>query len=141
MTVLVDTCVWSLLFRKHGPARDPEVGALRDFLSGTELVATTGTIVQELFYGLGPTSIADAVARSLRALAYIAPTLDDHIAAAALRRRLRGSGVQVGSADALIAHLAVEHDLTLLTTDNDFVHVARQVPLRLWNDQATGPGT
>jgi predicted nucleic acid-binding protein len=130
--VLVDTSVWSLLFRKSGPAAQPEVAALQRFLGGEELVAITGVIAQELFYGLALSSASDSIARTLGALSYLAPTLDEHVAAAKLQRTLRDAGVQVSGADALIAQLAMARDLTLLTTDRDFSHAARHVPLRLW---------
>ena len=130
--VLVDTSVWSLLFRKGGPAAGPEVEALKRFLGGEELVAISGVIAQELFYGLASTKAADAIARTFAALRYLAPTLDEHIAAAKLQRALRSASVQVGGADALIAQLAISRDLTLLTTDLDFSHAAQHAPLRVW---------
>lgn len=37
----------------------------------------------------------------------------------------------LGTIDALIAQLCIEHDLALLTADKDFTHAARFVPLRL----------
>lgn len=132
MTVLTDTSVWSLLFRKSGPARLPEVEALQRFLRGDAQVAITGVIAQELFYGLASSKAADAIAHTFGSLRYFAPSLDEHIAAAKLQRTLRTAGVQVSSEDALIAQLAIAHDMTLLTTDRDFVHAARHVPLRLW---------
>lgn len=134
--VLVDTSVWSLLFRKSGPAALPEVEALQRFLGGEELVAITGVIAQELFYGLASSRTADVIARTLGALHYLAPALDEHVAAAKLQRALRDGGVQVSGADALIALLAMSRDLTLLTTDRDFFHAARRVPLRLWTADA-----
>jgi predicted nucleic acid-binding protein len=55
---------------------------------------------------------------------------DDALDAARLQVTLRRGGRQLGTVDALIAAAALRHDLTLLTTDNDFV----QVPtLRLEN--------
>ncbi len=132
MTVLVDTSVWSLLFRKGGPASLPEVDALRRLLGGGDRVATTGVIVQELLFGLGAGKALEAVETRLRALLYLAPTLDDHAAAARLGRALRSSGIQLSGVDALIAHLCISRDATLLSTDQDFIHAARKVPLRLW---------
>lgn len=61
-----------------------------------------------------------------------APTTDDHIAAAELRNRCRRVGVQVGTIDAILATLCIRRDLTMLTADRDFEHVARHEPLRLW---------
>lgn len=135
MTVLVDTSVWSLLYRKGGPAGVPEVDALMRLLGGEDRVATTGVIVQELLFGLAAGKASDAVETTLRALLYLAPTLDDHAAAARLGRALRSSGIQLSSADVLIAHLCISRDVTLLSTDQDFVHAARKVPLRLWARQ------
>ena len=134
--VLVDTSVWSLLFRKNGPAEVPEVEALQRFLRGEEQVAVTGVIAQELFYGLAASKLVDAIAQVFSALHFVTATLDDHIAAARLQRPLREHGVQFGSADALIAQLALAHDLTLLTTDRDFMHAAQHVPLHLWATDA-----
>ncbi len=130
--VMVDTSVWSLLFRRNGPASEPEVEALQRFLGGDDQVAVSGVIAQELFYGLASSRDADAVAEVFAALHFVAATLDDHIAAARLQRSLRERGVQLAGADALIVQLAIAHDLTLLTTDSDFTHAARHVPLRLW---------
>lgn len=45
--------------------------------------------------------------------------------------------MQLATVDALIAQLAIRHELTLLTTDRDFSHAARHIPLRLWNRPST----
>jgi predicted nucleic acid-binding protein len=44
----------------------------------------------------------------------------------------RRAGVQIGTIDALLIQLCGRHDLTLLTTDRDFVHSAKHVPVKLW---------
>ena len=66
------------------------------------------------------------------ALPFISPDRQDHIAAAEIRNACRRAGVQVGTIDALLIQLCARHELTLLSTDMDFVHAARHVPLRLW---------
>jgi len=134
--VLVDTNVWSLLFRKQGPASVPEVAALRRFLNSEEPVATTGIIAQELFFGLGDSEQAAAFAAQFEALYYLSPTLNQHIEAAKLARALRKQGVQMSLPDALIAQVALDRDLLLLTTDQDFKHAKRFLPLRLWTENA-----
>jgi predicted nucleic acid-binding protein len=40
--------------------------------------------------------------------------------------------VQIGTIDALLIQVCGRHDLTLLTTDQDLVHAARYVPVKLW---------
>ena len=55
MTLLVDTSVWSLAFRRDSDGSSAEVLALRQALEGGDLVVTTGLILQELIQGFsGP---------------------------------------------------------------------------------------
>jgi predicted nucleic acid-binding protein len=69
-------------------------------------------------------------------LPLIQPDRDDHIAAAGIRNACRRAGVQIGTIDAVLAQLCIRHDLTLLTTDKDFVHAAKHCPLHTWPAKA-----
>ena len=132
MTLLVDTSVWSLALRRDGSASEPEVQVLKDALLGSNVVVTTGLILQELLQGFaGPQARAQIIER-FSALPMLQPDRDDHIAAAELRNTCRRAGVQVGTIDALLIQLSIRHGLTLLTTDRDFVHASRHCALRLW---------
>jgi predicted nucleic acid-binding protein len=133
MTLLVDTSVWSLALRRDTEAAVPEVGHLKQALLGAEVVVTTGLVLQELLQGFaGPKSQKQIVER-FAALPLLQPEREDHVEAAALRNACRRAGVQVGTIDALLAQLCIRYDLTLLTTDQDFVHAARHCPLRVWS--------
>ena len=132
MTLLVDTSVWSLALRRDGPVDCPEVRALRDALVGSEPVVTTGLILQELLQGFNGPKAAQAIVERFRALAMVQPDRQDHVAAAEIRNACRRSGVQLGTIDALLVQLCGRHELTLLSTDQDFAHAARHVPFRLW---------
>jgi predicted nucleic acid-binding protein len=59
------------------------------------------------------------------------PDMTGHMEAAALQTTCRRKGIQVGTIDALLAQLAIGRDLELLTTDRDFMMMARYVPLRI----------
>ena len=132
MTLLVDTSVWSLAFRRDGESSAPDVVALRSALASGEPVAITGLILQELLQGFtGPRARKDLLER-FSALPLLAPERDDYVDAADLRNRCRRGGVQIGTIDALLAQLCIRHHLTLLTTDNDFVLAAKHCALRLW---------
>ena len=132
MTQLVDTSVWSLAFRRDAPSAQPQVAALRHALDGDEIVVTTGFVLQELLQGFnGPQARQDLVAR-FAALPFIGPDRQDHVDAAELRNRCRRAGVQLGTIDVLLAQLCLRHHLTLLTTDNDFVHAAKHCALKVW---------
>jgi predicted nucleic acid-binding protein len=132
MTLFVDTSVWSLALRRDGGEAVPEVAALRDALVGGTTVVTTGLVLQELLQGFsGPTARTQIIAR-FTALPLLQPDRNDHVAAADLRNTCRRAGVQLGTIDALLARLCIRYELTLLTTDGDFAHAGRHVPLRLW---------
>ena len=137
MTLLVDTSVWSLAFRREQAPDIPPVGALWRALEGDEIVVTTGLVLQELLQGFaGPRARTDIVER-FATLPFVGPDRQDHIEAAALRNACRRAGIQLGTIDALLAQLCIRHKLTLLTTDNDFVHAAVHCPLKVWSDQPT----
>lgn len=136
MTLLVDTSVWSLALRRDAEAAEPEVQHLKDALFGSEVVVTTGLVLQELLQGFsGPKAQARIVER-FAALPLVQPDRDDHISASALRNSCRQAGVQIGTIDALLAQLCIRHDLVLLTTDKDFTHAAKHCPLRVWSAAA-----
>ena len=105
---------------------------LKDALSGADVVVTTGLVLQELLQGFsGPKASAQIIER-LAALALLQPDREDHILAAALRNTCRRAGIQVGSIDALLAQLCIRHELTLLSTDNNFKLASKHCALRVW---------
>lgn len=131
MRLFVDTSVWSLALRRDG-SDGVEVQRLRDALMDGESVSTTGLVLQELLQGLlGPKAPA-LVAERFAATDWISPTRADHTEAAGIRNACRRRGVQVGTVDALLARLCISRNLTMLTTDQDFTHIARLTPLKVW---------
>jgi len=132
VTLLVDTSVWSLAFRRDADAAVPQVEALRTALDGSDLIVTTGFILQELLQGFAGPRARKELLEKFAALPLLVPDRMDHVDAAQLRNRCRRAGVQMGTIDALIAQLCIRHDLTLLTTDGDFLLAAKHCPLRVW---------
>ncbi|HEY6619888.1 MAG TPA: PIN domain-containing protein [Steroidobacteraceae bacterium] len=132
MTLLVDTSVWSLAFRRDSDSPSPQVAALQAALDGGEAIVTTGLILQELLQGFsGPRARKDLVQR-FAALPLLVPDRRDYIDAAELRNHCRRSGVQLGTIDALLAQLCIRHELTMLTTDGDFSMAAEHCALKVW---------
>jgi predicted nucleic acid-binding protein len=132
VTLLVDTSVWSLALRRDAPTSEPEVQQLKDALMGADVVVTTGMVLQELLQGFsGPKSRKQIIER-FAPLPLLQPDREDHVAAADLRNKCRRSGIQVGTIDALLAQLCIRHDLTLLSTDNDFKLAAPHCALQVW---------
>ena len=132
MTILVDTSVWSLALRRDAEASEPEVQVLKHSLLGDEVVVTTGLVLQELLQGFSGAKAQAQIVQRFATLPLIQPDRDDYIGAAALRNTCRRAGVQIGTIDALLAQLCIRHELTLLTTDQDFVHAAKHCALSVW---------
>lgn len=132
MSLFVDTSVWSLAFRRDVPSRSAPVTALAHALDIGETVLTTGLILQELLQGFSGPKNREAIVDRFAALPLLVPDRQDHVEAAALRNHCRRGGVQIGTIDALLAWLCIRNELTMLTTDEDFGHVARLTALRLW---------
>ncbi len=132
MSLLVDTSVWSLAFRRDGQPGVPEVSALRVALQGAEQVFTTGLVLQEVLQGFAGPKNRDQLVERLSALAFLQPDKQDHMAAAEIRNVCRRQGIQIGTIDALLIQLCQRYELTLLTTDKDFLAASQQVEFRLW---------
>jgi len=131
VSLFVDTSVWSLALRRDVTPGEPAVGVLFDALTHGKDVLSTGLVLQELLQGFrGPKARRSLVER-FRNLPMLVPSREDHVQAAQLRNKCRRKGVQIGTIDALIAQLCIHHELSLLTTDRDFVHLAKIVSIRL----------
>jgi predicted nucleic acid-binding protein len=132
LSLFVDTGVWSLALRRNSPSGVSEVQALTRAIEAGETIVTTGLVLQEILQGFsGPKASAEILDR-FSAVPLLVPDRDDHIQAADLRNRCRRAGIQIGTIDALLAELCIRHDLTMLSTDSDFKHVASRCPLKLW---------
>jgi predicted nucleic acid-binding protein len=134
LSLFVDTSVWSLALRRDQPPQIQQVQALVHAIEAGEILLTTGLILQELLQGFsGPKAHSEILDR-FSAIPLIVPDRDDHIEAAALRNRCRRAGIQIGTIDALLAQLCIHHDLTMLSADHDFRHIAGQYALKLWRE-------
>ncbi len=132
MSLLVDTSVWSLALRRDLPHDAPEVSELTRALRGTDIVVTTGLILQEILQGFVPDRAHTQIIERFANMPLVEPDRDDYIGAAELRNTCRKVGIQLGTVDALVARLAIHHNHRLLTTDQDFVHAAPHIGLAIW---------
>lgn len=136
MSLFVDTSVWSLALRRDKAPSIAEVHALIQAIESGDTIVATGLVLQELLQGFSAPKARDQILDRFSAVPLLMPDRDDHIAAAELRNRCRRGGVEVGTIDGLLAQLCIRHDLTMLTTDNDFKHVANHSTLRIWKISA-----
>ena len=133
MSLFVDTSVWSLAFRRDMPPAVPEVRELRRSIAAGESLFIAGLVLQELLQGFSGPKARAAILERFSAIPLLVPGRTDYIDAAELRNQCRRRGIQIGTIDALLAQLCVRHELTMLTTDGDFRHIAGVCALRLWN--------
>lgn len=95
-----------------------------------------GIVLQELLSGVPEGPQLDAVEQRLSRFTITVATVEHHRTAAHLRTRCQRAGIATTSPDALIAAHALLDRAPLLTSDRDFLHMARLVPdLRvIWLD-------
>jgi predicted nucleic acid-binding protein len=134
LSLFVDTNVWSLALRRDSLSSSTEVRTLVRAIETGETILTTGLVLQELLQGFSGPKAREQILDRFSAIPLLAPDRDDHIEAAELRNRCRRAGIQVGTIDALLAELCIRHELTMLTTDNDFTHIANHCALKVWNE-------
>jgi predicted nucleic acid-binding protein len=134
LSIFVDTSVWSLALRRDSLSSSTEVRTLVRAIETGETILTTGLVLQELLQGFSGPKAREQILDRFSAIPLLAPDRDDHIEAADLRNRCRRAGIQVGTIDALLAELCIRHELTMLTTDNDFTHIANHCALKVWKE-------
>jgi predicted nucleic acid-binding protein len=132
LSLFVDTSVWSLALRRDAPSNTPAVRALVRAIEAGDDILTTGLVLQELLQGFSGPRNRKTILDRFASLPYLPPDRQDHVEAAELRNNCRRRGIQVGTIDALLAQLCIRHDLTMLTTDDDFRLIARASALKLW---------
>jgi predicted nucleic acid-binding protein len=124
VNVLVDTSVWSLLFRKGGPADHRQVGKLLDLLASQQQVALTGSILQEVLQAFRSEQKVSDMVDHFTPFPLLPLERDTCIDAATLFRRCAAKGGVVSTIDCQIAAVALHHDYALLTADSDFSRIA-----------------
>ena len=131
MSLFVDTSVWSHALRRD-VATCQEVKFLTAALEKGESVFTTGLVLQELLQGFTGPKARSQIIEYFSSLPLLPADRRDHIEAAELRNACRRKGIAIGTIDALLAQLCIYHELTMLTTDRDFLHIAKHFPLSVW---------
>lgn len=114
--LLPDTCAWIdfLNARSGGLA-----GKLEQALLQGE-VATCGVVLFELIQGLKNPEEESQVLNAFQAIPHLEMTTGLWIKAGQLSSELRKKGQTLPLSDIIIATLALEHDLTVLTIDRHF---------------------
>ena len=135
MKVLVDTPIWSLALRRRRtelPLKDRRLVAAWSRLIADNLVFLPGPVRQEVLSGIRDVAVFDRLGEYLRAFDDEPLAAEDYEEAARCSNRCRAAGVSGSSVDFLLCAVAIRRGAAVFTTDRDFTHYARVLPLRLY---------
>jgi predicted nucleic acid-binding protein len=134
MTVLVDTSVWSLAFRrKLGDLNSTEqslVHELRDLIQQGR-AQLLGPVRQEVLSGIKNSDQFEKLRSVLRPFRDEPLELEDYEMAAIVTNRCRSKGIAMSAVDALLCAVALRKNLVIFTTDSDFKNYSRILALKL----------
>ena len=130
--VMVDTSVWSKALRKNKLSGNEKelVGYLEQLVRDGRVIMI-GAIRQEILCGISNEARFEKLRRALEAFSDFELEEDDYITATSFYNKCRGKGIQGSMTDFLICTVAVHHDFSILTLDNDFKLYNRCIELDL----------
>lgn len=99
-----------------------------------------GPVRQELLSGVQKEQQYETLRRYLRAFPDIVLEAEDYEEAALFFNRCRARGVQGSNTDFLICAVAARRRFGILTTDTDFLHFAKLLPIALHSPRASLSG-
>lgn len=139
MNVIVDTSVWSLALRRQRSSRAAEALELVELIREGR-AAVLGPVRQELLSGVRDQRQYETLRDYLRAFPDVLLESEDYEEAAAFFNRCRIKGIQGSNTDFLICAAATRRRMGILTTDADFVHFAKLLPIQLHSARSSASG-
>ena len=130
MRMLVDTSIWSHALRRKVISTDKVVTQLRELINESR-VEMIGPIRQEILSGISDTVHFEKLREYLAAFEDYPISRQDYESAAEMYTLCRKRGIQGSNTDFLICAVAVNHNMTIFTTDKDFTHFAKVLPIKL----------
>lgn len=131
MKVLADTPVWSAAFRRAEGQAVPLRTEL-EWLVAHGAVAIMGPIRQELLSGIRERAQFEQVRTAMRNFPDLSLETADFETAAEYFNLCRRKGVQGSLTDFLICAVAGRRKLEIFTTDGDFQHYRKHLPIALY---------
>jgi predicted nucleic acid-binding protein len=133
MKVLVDTSVWSLALRRNKIVDRNDTTKNLTQLILDSMVVMIGPVRQELLSGISKDEDYAILKNKLKLFPDLPLNTHDYETAAGFFNSCKKNGVQGTHIDFLICAAAVNNDLIIYTTDKDFYHYAKHIPIRLLN--------
>lgn len=131
MKVIVDTSVWSHVFRRNHLVDAPEALELRRLIKDFRATIIS-PIRQEILSGI-PNARQFTTLRGLMSAFVDEPLVaEDYERAASFFNRCHAKGVQGSHVDFLICSVAASRGRPIFSTDKDFVGYAKVLPIKLY---------
>ncbi len=130
--VLVDTSVWSLVFRKKELSSEEEM--LKKYLIqliDKNKVIMMGCIRQEILSGISNYNTFTKLKESIKYFIDARVTQSDYELAAEFSNLCRSKGIQGSHTDYLICAVAFSHKFDILTLDKDFNNYKKYIDIQL----------
>ena len=139
MNIIIDTSVWSLALRRQRSSPSAETRELAELVREGR-AAMLGPVRQELLSGVRADRQFETLRGHLRAFPDIPLEAEDYEEAASFFNKCRAKGIQGSNTDYLICAVATRRGFGILTTDTDFAHLARVLPIELHAPRASVTG-
>ena len=131
MDVLVDTSIWSLALRRNDQHSNPILKDFKQLVFDTR-VQIIGPIRQEILSGISHQEQFVTLKEKLKVFEDIKLVSQDYETAAEMFNTCRKKGVQGSHVDFLICAVANNYELSIFTSDNDFKHYKKYLPITLY---------
>lgn len=132
MKVIVDTSIWSLVFRRKQP--DLKVNQSLSELIQDQRLIMIGPIKQEVLSGYSDIKKFNLLKDKLSFFPNELITDADYEKAANFHNLCRSKGIQGSHIDFLICSVAHRLNALIYTTDKDFIHYQKVLPIQLFEE-------
>ena len=139
MNIIIDTSVWSLALRRRRTSPSAETRELAELVREGR-AAMLGSVRQELLSGVRADQQFETLRDHLRAFPDVPLEAEDYEEAASFFNKCRARGIQGSNTDYLICAAAARRGFGILTTDTDYAHFARVLPIELHTPRASATG-
>ena len=131
MKVIVDTSIWSLALRRNNSNESSIVSELETLITDFR-IQLIGPIRQELLSGIKSEDQFKKLRSYLRSFPDYTLKSEDFELAAEFFNKCRSKGIQGSNTDFLICSIAANNNWQIYTTDQDFLHFQKIIPIHLY---------
>jgi len=129
LKVIVDTPIWSYALRSRREGFESHVLDFESLISDQRVIIL-GPIRQEILSGYSDKSKFEKLNNKLRYFENTPIADEDYVQAAMFSNLCRSKGIQGSHIDFLICSASYRLGAEVFTTDNDFVHYSKHIPIK-----------